>query len=342
MKASFLAATALPFAFTGALYLAGSKGISGGTGGTPNLTIRDEDASQSFASTGTLIVGGQRVTQPSANTVRIADWMGGTGTVDSTVSVSQTLVGEYELNSFTLSAGVTLTLSVERALVIKCRSFITINGDINGNAFGALGGAAGTGNSGGDGASGGVGFNRGGGGGGGASSAGACGAGGYGGFGAGSGGVGGNDRDTNGPGLVGTAGTLPGYLSDLGSGYFAMRVGSGGGGGGEGAVNGDGGAGGAGGGLVILEAPTITIASTSTINLNGADGSNAPNDATAEGGGGGGGGGGLLVLRGRVITNSGTQSVTGGTGGTTGAGGGSDGGAGGAGAAGLVLTENLP
>lgn len=97
------------------------------------------------------------------------------------------------------------------------------------------------------------------------------------------------------------------------------------------------GIGGLGGALIVLIAPSITIAAASTTNLTGQAGTNAtaPAAGGSNSGGGGGGGGGSLIKVSPSITDAGTTITTGGAGGSgtaSGFGGtGGDGAAGGAG-----------
>lgn len=123
-----------------------------------------------------------------------------------------------------------------------------------------------------------------------------------------------------------------------GSGGAGANAGSGGAVGGNG---GNGGSGGPGGGLILLIAPSITIAATGQLLANGAvgtagvAGANGAAGAINDGGGGGGGGGsggqggagGVVSLVYQALANAGTISVLGGAGGAGGASG-----AGGAGA----------
>jgi hypothetical protein len=116
----------------------------------------------------------------------------------------------------------------------------------------------------------------------------------------------------------------------------AIHMGSGGGGGTyyPDPYTGTGGAGGAGGAGIWLDAETITIAGT--ISVNGAVGGAGSGDA---GGGGGGSGGGILIS-GRSVTITGTLSANGGAGGY-GVGSQGDGGGGGSGGRIKVFYDQL-
>ncbi|MBC7451459.1 MAG: T9SS type A sorting domain-containing protein [Cytophagales bacterium] len=99
----------------------------------------------------------------------------------------------------------------------------------------------------------------------------------------------------------------------LGASYIVPfnKVFLGGGGGGGDQDNNVGGKGGTGGGMVFITANQI-IATNTTINANGQDGSNSPGD-----GAGGGGSGGAVILDCPVYSGALTITVDGGTGGTT-------------------------
>lgn len=111
----------------------------------------------------------------------------------------------------------------------------------------------------------------------------------------------------------GAASVSPLYLSSAAQ-YTRYLVipGSGGGGGAGGASLGNGGAGGRGAGAMYMEVAGV-LTFSGTITATGTVGSNAQ---TNGGGGGGGGGGSVVILAGKLGTNSGTISVTGGVGGT--------------------------
>lgn len=108
--------------------------------------------------------------------------------------------------------------------------------------------------------------------------------------------------------------------------------GSGASGGGDGTNNGGGGGGSGGngghGGNVVLISPTITLNSSSVIDVSGGTGANGGHGGTPTtgncGGGGGGAGGsggnaGVIARVYQTLTNNGTDTITGGNGGTGGA-----------------------
>jgi hypothetical protein len=92
---------------------------------------------------------------------------------------------------------------------------------------------------------------------------------------------------------------------------FTPRLLAGGGKGGAGGSSGP--AGGTGGGIIILAAPTITLANGVTLSAVGQNGTTSTGNNV---GGSGGGGGGVIIIAAQTLTDSGaTLNVTGGTGG---------------------------
>jgi len=115
-------------------------------------------------------------------------------------------------------------------------------------------------------------------------------------------------------GKDGTAQSSANINDLLSIGYMPSLGGAGGGCGGGVGYAGNNNDGGDGGGLLIMIAPSITMASGASIS---ADGVNGGNSAVSGYGGSGGGGGGVILIIGIDIADSGiTTSVAGGTGGT--------------------------
>jgi hypothetical protein len=239
------------------------------------------------------------------------------------------------VTNFTVSSGVTLTVTGDNAFYVMASGTVDVSGDID--ARGHLGGDGDCFAPGGDGGLPGPGGGAGGAGGGTnvAMSAGApgvgTGGGGAGGagtsendYGGGGGGghlVAGRDATRSGTGTAGAGGAA--YLA-----FATLGGGSGGGGGSAsdwdpvGTLDGDddgGGGGGGGGGAVRLEA-TGNLTVSGTIDASGGDGGWA---YCGDGGDGGGGSGGTIVLGGATVgTSLGTLDVSGGLAGSYGAPGG--------------------
>ena len=279
------------------------------------------------------------------------------GTV--TISSNQNLSGIHFYTDFTINSGIVVTVptgfSGGYALAIVATGTVTINGTITAAGSGQPGGAGGTstgtgGNSGGAGASGTDQPGSGGGGGGaGIGSNGGSGATGPSALQHGTAWAAGGAGGTAGAGAGGVGGAGPSQTGSIVARMCFYPVtsmggcgGSGGGGsGGDGATGVSGGAGGAGGGSILIIAPTIVLAGSSTLNTSGSAGAAGTTGGTSQGGGGGGGGGsaGNVAFQCHLYTNNGaTFTLTGGSGGAgggSGGGGASAGGAGGAGADGI-------
>lgn len=249
---------------------------------------------------------------------------GSTRTHEGTVTVSSN--GDYSgihyYTDFTLNSSTTMTIPANAGrLVLIASNSITINGTITGAGAGLL--TTPTGNTS-AGSNGGNGTDQPGGGGGSGTS--------------GNGGSGGavlhhgltiQAGGTAGIGGSGGAGT---QLSGSAAVIDPWIVGHyGGGAGGSGSGNGvqTGGNGGSGGASIILIAPTITLASTATLNTSGTAGGGG--SAANCGGGGGGGGGNVIIVTRSYTDNTAVFTLTGGSGGAAGAGAG----AGAAGATGI-------
>jgi hypothetical protein len=239
----------------------------------------------------------------------------GTGSSGAYLATSNTTLagGTYDYSSFTINAGVTVTVTGTQPLTIRCTGNVIINGSLvanggNGNngitfsTFGTGGiGVAGGGN-GGDGSY--------------SSSVGPL---------PGVDGVGSGSNNNRGDGWSGgggagytTNGSSSGGVGGFGGASYGnvqinpLVAGSGGGGGSGGYSCGSGG-GGAGGGLIVINAcGSITIASTGLISVNGGDGGS---DGTGNCGGGAGGSGGSLWLAAPTVTHQGALSAAAGSGG---------------------------
>ncbi len=233
---------------------------------------------------------------------------------DYAPTTSGTLAGgTYNYKSFTIKAGVTITVTGTAPLVIKVQGPITIAGELvaNGlagtNTTGTYDGASypggqgvAGGGKGGDacyGCTGGTGAGPGGGGGSSTSS--------YGGGGGGGGyATNGSNGQQSANGVYGTGGASHG---DPQIGSFVG--GSGGGGGGYGgAINQSGSGGGGGGGAIKLTGTAVTV--SGAIRSNGGKGGDIV--ACGDGGAGGGGSGGTIWLRGSKMTITGTVQAVGG------------------------------
>ena len=254
----------------------------------------------------------------SLPTIAQTCYSGGTGADGPYQATSNgTLAGgEYNFTTFTIDAGVTITVTGDDPLIIHCTGAVTING-----ALEAIGGNGGDGITNSTAGAGGEGVAGGADGGGGAFSA------------------------SLGP-LPGTSGSGPGGSNNFGNdwsggggaGYSTVGIpsssptggfggpeygtpnvvdlfaGSGGGGGSGGFQCGGGGGGGGGGVISIQSAVSITIGATGTINCDGGVGGS---DGTGNCGGGGGGSGGTIWLAAPTVTNDGSLSALGGSGGTS-------------------------
>jgi hypothetical protein len=224
--------------------------------------------------------------------------------------------GTYNFTSFTIDAGVTVTVTGTQPLIILCTGNVLLNGTLDVSGMDGTNGVTST-------------------------SAGAGGAGvaggangGAGTFSSSSGPLNGNPG--NGPGMGGagmqwSGGGGAGYLtagdsSGNPAGGFGgpaygnpqispATAGSGGAGGSGGYNCGAGGGGGGGGYLLITACGTITISGTGSILSNGGDGGS---DGTGNCGGGGGGSGGSILLRTNgTLTNNGLITAHGGIGGAS-------------------------
>ena len=221
-----------------------------------------------------------------------------------TISSNQSLSGIQYYNTFTLNAGIILTLPANsHRLILIARTSITINGTIAAYGAGSSGGASSCLSV--AGSPGAHGYTQAGGGGSGATLTGAAGGSAYvhnivvatGGSG--------------GPGAGGSGGSAV-QAADWGSPPFNDVMGGAGGGGGAGG-SGCGSYGGAGGGSIVLIAPTIIISSAAVLNTSGISGANA-----VQGAGGGGGAGNIYIMC-RSFRNVGTFYLIGGSGGRGGA-----------------------
>lgn len=228
-------------------------------------------------------------------------------------SSSTTLAGgTYNYTSFTIPAGVTITVTGASPLVIYSEGAVNIDGTLNANGANGINGVT---------------FSNGG-------------AGGLGVAGGGNGGAG-SFSSPSGP-ITGVAGTGQGGLNTQGAGwsggggagYAAVGASSGGvggfggpaygtapisgvdagsgGGGGSGGYDCGAGGGGGGGGYISMSAPSITISASGVISANGGNGGS---DGTGNCGGGGGGSGGSIWLSAPSMTHNGVISATGGLGG---------------------------
>lgn len=242
-------------------------------------------------------------------------WDLGNGSDGSFHATSNTVLtaGTYHYTTFTIDAGVTVSVTGSVPLEIHCTGAATINGTLtvagqngtDGITFSAAGiggiGVAGGGN-GGDGT-----YS--------VSVGGMTAANGtYTGFGMGgtgwSGGAGAGFSTAGfGPGVAGVNGGISYGTPDL----IVIEGGSGGGGGSGGNNCGSGG-GGAGGGALVLYANTISIGATGVITANGGDGGS---DGTGNCGGGGAGSGGALLLSTPTLNNDGMIVAEGGSGGAS-------------------------
>ncbi|MFM2016977.1 MAG: hypothetical protein RL007_633 [Bacteroidota bacterium] len=246
--------------------------------------------------------------------------------------------GTYNYTTFNINSGVTVSVTGNQPLIIRCTGAVTINGTLT-----ASGGNGGNG----------VTFST---------------------FGAGGTGVAGGGNGGNGTystslgGMLAADGTGPGgfttggnaWSGGGGAGYSAvgastgnpsggfggpiygnvnisgLEAGSGGGGGSGGFSCGSGG-GGAGGGLIyITSAVSITVGATGSILVNGGNGGS---DGTGNCGGGGGGSGGSILLRTPSMTHNGTLQANGGSGGASAVPGSPYFGVGGAGAPGRIRLD---
>lgn len=241
----------------------------------------------------------------------------GTGSDGGFIASSDTTLvgGTYNFSSFTIDSGVIVFVTGSAPLVINCTGAATINGTLNASGGNGANGVTYT-----NGGIGGIGVAGGGNGGTGSfsSSSGPL----DGTDGSNTGGVGNHGAAWSGGGGAGYV--LAGGTSGNPSGGFAgptygtadlsgMLSGSGGGGGSGGYDCGAGG-GGAGGGLIIMNANSIQIGASGSIQSNGGNGGT---DGTGNCGGGGGGSGGSIWIASPSITNDGTISAIGGTGGAS-------------------------
>jgi hypothetical protein len=231
-------------------------------------------------------------------------------TVDTTIAGAT-----YNFTSFTIDAGVTVSVSGNNPLTIYCQGTASIEGVLT--VSGGNGGEGVTYSSGGNGGVGTAGGANGG----------------NGSFSSSLGPLSGSDGsntgglNTAGGGWSGGGGAgyaTTGTASGNPSGGFAgvaygdndltgLTSGSGGGGGSGGYDCGAGG-GGAGGGVIILYTQTLSIGASGSIASNGGNGGS---DGSGNCGGGGGGSGGTLLIEAVDIINNGTITVAGGTGGAS-------------------------
>ncbi|MBS1584262.1 MAG: T9SS type A sorting domain-containing protein [Bacteroidetes bacterium] len=223
--------------------------------------------------------------------------------------------GTYNYTTFTINAGVTVTVTGNAPLIIRATGKVTINGTLDASGGNGTNGVtfsqAGTGGIGvAGGANGGDGIYS-------TSQGPLDGSSGY-----GTGGTGTLGTSWSGGGGAGysVVGTNAGPTVGLGGPAYgtadlaAFDAGSGGGGGSGGYSCGSGG-GGAGGGLIqIASCDTITIGAGGFIKVNGGNGGS---DGTGNCGGGGGGSGGSLWLSASSIINNGSLQAMGGSGGAS-------------------------
>ena len=224
--------------------------------------------------------------------------------------------GTYNYTTFNINSGVTVSVTGNQPLIIRCTGAVTINGTLTG-----AGGNGGNGVTNSTFGTGGIGVAGGSNGGNGTYST----------------SLGGMlATDGSGPGGVGNAGNA--WSGGGGAGYSAVgastgntsggfggpiygnvnisgfEAGSGGGGGSGGYACGSGG-GGAGGGLIFINsAVSITIGATGVINVNGGNGGS---DGTGNCGGGGGGSGGSIIMQSPSMTHNGILQASGGAGGAS-------------------------
>lgn len=242
------------------------------------------------------------------------DYGNGSNGAYSATSNTTIAGGTYNYTTFNINSGVTVSVTGNQPLIIRCTGAVTINGTLiasggnggNGVTFSTFGiggvGVAGGGNGGngvyvGSAAPGVAGSGLGG--------VGTAGGGWSGGGGAGYSVVGASTGNTAG----GFGGPIYGNANISG-----LEAGSGGGGGSGGNSCGSGG-GGAGGGLIsINSAVSITIGATGVINVNGGNGGT---DGGGNCGGGGGGSGGSILMQTPAMTNNGTLQANGGAGGAS-------------------------
>lgn len=231
-------------------------------------------------------------------------------------STNTTLAGgTYNFTSFTINAGVVVTVTGTAPLEIYCQGTLSINGTLsvkggNGtdgitNASEGLGGAgvAGGGN-----------------GGNGSYSTSAGGLPGIDGANTGGANTHGLDWCGGGGAGYGTAGQASGggtggfAGSAYGTADLAILTSGSGGGGGSGGYSCGSGGGGAGGGIIVIHATSINIPVGGLIT---ADGGNGGSDGTGNCGGGGAGSGGAIWIETPSLTNDGTISALGGAGGVS-------------------------
>lgn len=241
----------------------------------------------------------------------------GDGTDGAYLASSTTTLagGTYNYSSFTIDSGVIVSVTGTAPLVIYCTGVVTINGTLSATGGNGANGVTFT-----SGGNGGIGVAGGGNGGAGSFSSpsgplpgidgsNTGGVGNAGGAWSGGGGAGyAANGGTSGNPSGGFAGTSYGAadLSGLWSGS--------GGGGGSGGYDCGAGGGGAGGGLIVINANSIVIGASGSVESNGGNGGT---DGTGNCGGGGGGSGGSIWIASPSITNDGTISAIGGTGGSS-------------------------
>ncbi len=228
--------------------------------------------------------------------------------------------GTYNYKSFTVNAGVTVTVTGSVPLVLKVKGKVTINGtielsgqpgqDISGCCFNSAGGTPGAGGGAGGGnvygSQGAPGDGTGGGQGGCAS-----------GYGSGGGGGGYAFSGNSGTTTAWSCGTPGAGGSSYGNQQLTtLTGGSGGGSGGYGsAANSAGSGGGGGGGAFRLDALEVVVGAGGQVLANGGRGGNIGGDR--DGGAGGGGSGGTVWLRADKVTISGKVEAKGGAAGVT-------------------------
>ncbi|HEY6160000.1 MAG TPA: T9SS type A sorting domain-containing protein [Bacteroidia bacterium] len=222
--------------------------------------------------------------------------------------------GTYNFTSFTISPGVTVTVTGTQPLTIMCSGNVAINGTLDASGGNGTNGVtssnAGTGgvgvaggSNGGDGIysnntgplDGQAGFGNG-----------------MGAYGSGWSGGGGAGFDTVGQSSGGVGGAGGPIYGDA---QLTVVYGGSGGGGGSGGYSCGSGGGGAGGGVIVISScGTITIGATGMVKTNGGNGGS---DGTGNCGGGGGGSGGTIWMGASTITNNGSISSVGGAGGAS-------------------------
>lgn len=242
-------------------------------------------------------------------------WSSGTGVDGGYHATTNTTLagGTYNYTSFTIDAGVTVSVTGSQPLIVYCSGAVSISGTLTAN-----GGAGGEGVTYTTGGIGGIGVAGGGNGGDGSFSSpsgplnGVSGSNtGGGNMGMGWSGGGGAGYATTGQSSGGAGGTGGSQYGDAD--LTSFLAGSGGGGGSGGYDCGAGG-GGAGGGVIVFYATAFELVSGGGVYCNGGNGGS---DGTGNCGGGGGGSGGAILISAASLTNNGVISAAGGVGGAS-------------------------